>query len=123
MFLTILYLKKKASKRSKFDVSKVKKRLEKSLTTTVNMKGLSQEFNISERQLFNAFKSTYGITPKKFLQGLRLNAVKQELLSSKKGQIKISEVAFTYGFQHLSHFTSEYKKFFGCTPSSTLEKS
>lgn len=118
-----LICEKKASKRNKFDVSKVKKRLEKSLTATVDMKGLSQEFNISERQLFNAFKSTYGITPKKFLQGLRLNAVRQELLASKKGQVKISEVAFKYGFHHLSHFTNEYKKLFGCTPSSTLEKS
>ncbi len=86
------------------------------------MKSVAAELNISERQLYNAFKKLYGITPKRFLQNLRLNAVKQELLDGERGKLRISDVAYTCGFNHMSHFTSEYKKLFGCTPSSTLSK-
>ena len=61
------------------------------------------------------------MTPKKFLQQLRLNAIKKELLASTTKNTIISDIAFKYKFLHMSHFTSEYKKLFGQTPSSTLE--
>ena len=114
--------KDKALRQKKFDISKVKGLLEDRLMESVEIKSVAAELNISERQLYNAFKESYGITPKKFLQNLRLNAVKQELLDAKKGHILIADVAYKFGFNHMSHFTSEYKKLFGTTPSATLSK-
>ena len=114
--------KHKALKQKKFDISKVKGLLEYRLTESVDMKSVAAELNIGERQLYNAFKEVYGITPKKFLQNLRLNAVQQELIDGESGQLLISDVAYKFGFNHMSHFTSEYKKLFGSTPSATLAK-
>ena len=117
-----IVFEKKSLEREKFDIAKVKKALEESLDKSVTIEELSRELGVSERQLYNAFKSKYGITPKRFLINLRLNAAKEVLLTAKKGEVTIADVAFTYGFKHSSHFTSEYKKLFGRTPSSTLNR-
>jgi AraC-like DNA-binding protein len=34
--------------------------------------------------------------------------------------MNISDIALKYGFFHPSHFTQEYKKLFGKTPTETL---
>ena len=121
LFASIVF-EEKALRQKKFDISKVKELLETRLMEPLDMIGVAAELNISERQLYNAFKKLYAITPKKFLQNLRLNAVKQELLDGETGHLLISDVAYKFGFTHMSHFTSEYKKLFGTTPSATLAK-
>jgi len=108
--------------RVKFDVAEIKNYLEKNISESMDIKALSTTFGISERQLHHAFKETYGRTPKKYLQEIRLNAIKHELLASKQQYVKISDVAFKYGFEHMSHFTNAYKKLFGVLPSHTLNK-
>lgn len=118
---SFIITKKKPVKRLKFDIKIVREYLEDSLENDLNVKQLARNLNISERQLHNAFKGNYGVTPKKFLQQLRLNAIKKELLASTTKNTIISDIAFKYKFLHMSHFTSEYKKLFGQTPSSTLE--
>ena len=106
--------------RKRFNIALAKKILNESLDNPMSIEALSKTLNISERQLHHAFKSNYKMTPKKFLHNLRLNAVKEELLAAKAGEVKIEDVAFKYGFQYHSHFTREYKKLFGEMPSSTL---
>ena len=115
-----IVLEKKMKRRQKFDIALIREELEKNLESSIDIVSLAKSLNISERQLHNAFKVKYGLTPRKYLQNLRLNAVKEELLGSSKAVI--SEVAFNYNFKHMSHFTSEYKKLFGETPSMTLER-
>jgi len=83
---------------------------------------LSRKLNISESQLHNAFKSNYGISPKKYLQMLRLNAVKKELFIADPNQHTVSEIAMKYNFIHMNHFSAEYKNVFGECASHTLDK-
>ena len=117
-----LLFEEKMSERNKFKIATVKKVLDNSLEKPVSIVSLSKELSISERQLHNAFKVKYGLTPKKYLSNLRLNAINIELIEANKGEVTIADIAFKYGFNHVSHFTSEYKKLFGQTPSSTLER-
>ena len=116
-----IVVEKKRSRRSKFDIQVARERLEKCLEQDINIRMLAKDLNISERQLHNAFKANYGVSPKKFLQQLRLNAIKHELLIANPKQTTISNIAFKYKFLHMSHFTNEYKKLFGQTPSTTLQ--
>lgn len=106
--------------RKKFNISLAKELLNESLEIPLDIKKLSIKLGISERQLHNAFKSKYKVTPKKFLLNLRLNAAKQELLTAKSNEVNIADIAFKYGFKYHSHFTKEYKKLFAEMPSSAL---
>jgi len=109
--------------RTKFDVSSARDLLHESLTTPLDITSLSQKLKISERQLYNAFLSTYGITPKKYLQLLRLNAARKELLIADPVNMNIMNIAYKYCYTQMSYFASEYKKMFGELPSETIIQS
>ena len=107
-------------KRHKFNTKTIRDLLHSSMDQSINISDISNELNISESQLHYAFKEDYGITPKKYLQQLRLNAIKKELLLAHPHSVNIVDIAQKYNFFHMSHFTQEYKKLFSQTPSETL---
>ncbi len=106
----------------KFSVKNVRELLHSKLEESVSIASLINELGISERHLYNSFKSKYGMTPKKYLQNLRLNAIRKELLHANSNSINVMDIALKYHFFHMGHFSSEYKKMFMETPSITLQK-
>lgn len=83
---------------------------------------ISKMLGVSQRTLEYTFKNNLGISSKRYLQLLKLNAIRQELLLADPSKTKISDIALKYGFFHMGHFGSEYKKLFGKTPKETLYK-
>lgn len=112
----------KDKKREKFKPVRARDLLHESVAEKISIIQIVKELDISERQLHESFKSTYGISPKKYLQNLRLNSVKNELFLADPHAQTVSDIAFKYWFTHMSHFTHEYKKMFGELPSETLHK-
>ncbi len=112
----------KSKERMKFQARRARDLLHESINKKVTIGQLVEKLDISERQLHDAFKLNYGFTPKKYLQNLRLNAVRKELLIADPANMNISEIAFKYGFTHMSYFSSEYKKMFAELPSNTFQK-
>lgn len=96
--------------------------LDQNIHEDIDISMLTKEFDISESQLHHAFKSNYGISPKKYLQMLRLNSVRKELLLADPKHDTVIEIAMKYNFLSMNHFSEEYKKIFGQTPSQTLGK-
>lgn len=74
----------------------------------------------SRRTMEYAFKEKYGIGPKEYMKKVRLNLVRRELKYADPKKAIVQEVANRYGFWHLGHFGSDYKRFFGELPSDTL---
>ena len=107
-------------KRKKFDTKTVRDLLYENIDQPIGISDITSKLNTSESQLYHAFKKDYGITPKKYLQYLRFNAIKKELLLAHPDTTTINNIAYKYDFLHMSHFTQEYKKIFGETPSQTL---
>lgn len=116
-FLTFTLTTKK---RKKFNTKSIRDLLTNNIEQFIDIPDIAKELNISESQLHSIFKKDYGITPKKYLQNLRLNAIKKELLLADPHSFNISNIAQKYNFFHMSHFSLEYKKMFGQTPSETL---
>ncbi|BAF72363.1 AraC family transcriptional regulator [Sulfurovum sp. NBC37-1] len=83
---------------------------------------LAKELGISQRQLQRVFKETYGISPKRYLLNLRINAVRKELLMADPRTATISSIALKYDFFDLNHFSKIYKTLFNELPSKTLHK-
>ncbi len=107
-------------KREKFQTKAVRDLLQENMDQYIDISFIINELDISESQLHQAFKKEYGITPKRYLNQLRFNAIKRELLFSDPNSITIANIARKYNFFEMGHFSAQYKKIFGETPSQTL---
>lgn len=108
--------------RQKFQTKTIRDLLHESLSANIDINTLIKELNISESQLHYAFKKEYRISPKKYLNNLRLNAIRKELLLTDPQITTVYNIAQKYNFFHMGHFSSLYKKRFGETPSQTFIK-
>jgi len=84
---------------------------------------IAKEIGISARSLQRSFRDFREITPMQYLKHTRLNYVHDELSSNHHRKITIADIALRWGFHHLGHFASHYKRMFGETPVQTLRKS
>jgi|SRR5690554_3083628 len=74
----------------------------------------------SRRSLESGFRTYLNTTPAKFILCHKLKGVRELLRTSP--DINIGDAAFSYGFNHLSHFTRHYQDAFGELPSETLRQ-
>jgi AraC family transcriptional regulator, ethanolamine operon transcriptional activator len=73
----------------------------------------------SERSLHLGFLERFGMSPMAYLKVLRLNRVRRRLRDAAPGT-SVTDVAMRSGFLHLGRFATDYSRFFGEWPSSTL---
>jgi AraC-like DNA-binding protein len=71
----------------------------------------------SKRTLEYAFRSHLGITPKRFINSIRLNGARALLRS--RHPMKIADAANAWGFWHMGQFAKDYRTLFGELPSQT----
>ena len=81
---------------------------------------LCQRLRTSRRTLQNSFRQVADTTPVHYLRSVRLNAVRQRLMSTRPAELNIAQAATDLGFDHLSHLSRRYKTLFGELPSRTL---
>ncbi|HBK27529.1 MAG TPA: AraC family transcriptional regulator [Dialister sp.] len=74
-----------------------------------------QNLGLTPRRLTDIFKQAYGMTPKEYIDHLRLNHAKEALRHTDK---KIIDIAYETGFTSLSAFNRFFKKKTGMTPST-----
>ena len=72
----------------------------------------------SERTLRYAFAERFDLSPKAYLQAMRLNGVRRELLKDEPGA-SVSDAANRWGFWHMGQFAADYRRLFGELPSQT----
>ena len=87
---------------------------------TVNQ--LCKIARVSIRTLQYAFLEHYGVTPKTYLKGYRLNSVRKELWKSNPSTTRVNDVISLWGFWHMGQFAADYRKLFGELPSETLQR-
>jgi len=93
---------------------------ESRLKSPITMNEICNAVHVSRRTLQYTFAQCYGISPKQYIQVIRLNQARRMLQSNEDFQT-ISDVAFNYGFFHLGQFCQNYKRLFGETPRQTLQ--
>lgn len=77
---------------------------------------------ISVRALTRGFQDFRGTSPMAWLKGLRLERVREDLLSSDSARGSVSQIALAWGFDHLGHFGQDYRRRYGETPRETLQR-
>jgi len=96
--------------------------LDQNINATYTIANMIEDLQISKRTIQHGFKHYLGFTPKEYQQYIRFNGIRKSILNVKDSDITLSEIAVNYNYFHLGHFSTEYKKFFGESPSETLRK-
>ena len=92
--------------------------MEKELSNTeLNITRMTEVLKIGRTRFYYKVKGLTGENPNVFFKTYKLNRA-AELLTAE--QYNISEVADMTGFSTLSHFSTSFKKQFGCSPSEYI---
>lgn len=81
----------------------------------VSVESLLQTLFVSERTLERKFNQAIGISPKRFIDIVRLN-ISAKRLQQMKEKRRLTGIAYDSGYFDQAHFTKEFKKITGVTP-------
>ncbi len=79
----------------------------------ISLDKLANNCNLSKYHFLRVFKKEMGLTPHSFIINERLNRANNLIKNGKT----ISEASLLVGFNDQSHFTRNFKKYFGYTPT------
>ena len=89
------------------------------LTEPIGLGDICRAIRVSPRTLRYSFNDIIGVAPMRYIISRRLHGVRAELRRS-SSTAAIQEIAFRWGFWHMSRFASFYRQTFGELPSETL---
>ena len=78
---------------------------------------LANHSAMSPSHYAHTFREVAGVSPMRYLRGLRLDEARVLLV---RGGLRASEVAARVGFESPEHFTREFKRRFGVSPTECL---
>ncbi|WP_206516533.1 AraC family transcriptional regulator [Thermotoga sp. 38H-to] len=87
--------------------------LKEHFSEPVNMKKLAETVGMSVSTFYQNFKILTGITPLQYQKKLRLCEARKLLMAGND----VTTAAYQVGYESLSQFSREYKRFFGVSPS------
>ncbi|NBP91663.1 MAG: AraC family transcriptional regulator [Actinobacteria bacterium] len=88
----------------------------------ITVTDMARVAGVSIRSLQDGFKKYVGMSPTEYLRDVRLNRVREDLLSERALNTSIADIAFSWGFTHLGRFAKTYHDRFGELPSETLRR-
>jgi AraC-like DNA-binding protein len=104
-------------------VKRVENYIEEHAHEPINIGDLAEWAGVSSRTLFMGFRQFRNTSPMNYLKEVRLRRVRDELVAAQPASGVVTAIAFRWGFSHLGHFTTDYKRRFGVSPSETLARS
>ncbi|WP_203296445.1 helix-turn-helix domain-containing protein [Luteirhabdus pelagi] len=99
-------------------IYKTARYIKEHLYSSLEVKDLSETFQISEKRLQNGFKVLYGKTVNEYVQSERLDSARLLLADS---ELNISEVGHKIGITNRSYFSKMFRDKYGMTPSEFLK--
>ncbi|MEV5410734.1 AraC family transcriptional regulator [Thermopolyspora sp. NPDC052614] len=97
--------------------------IEANLAESITMADIARHANMSVRAIQQGFQAELGTTPMNYLRDRRLERAREELLDAIPSDgVTVTQIAEHWGFTHLSHFATLYRKRWGESPSDTLRR-
>lgn len=101
-------------------IKRVEHYIQENAHKPIAVNDMAEYAGVSTRSLYTGFRKYRNITPMRYLKEVRLQYVYEELQRASLGTDKVTTIAFKWGFSHLGHFSTDYKRRFGETPYETL---
>jgi AraC-like DNA-binding protein len=93
------------------------------LDTDITLGEIAAAAGCSIRSLARAFQHSCDTSPMQYVQKLRLQRIRAELLRTQSAGRTIADIAYHWGCRHLGEFNRKYRECFGETPSDTRQRS
>ena len=81
---------------------------------------LCAALGVSATSLYQAFRSTFGMSPHRYLKMRRMGMVRAALRARSGPWHSVKAIALSHGFWHLGQFARDYHALYGEPPSATL---
>ncbi len=85
------------------------------LEEPITPRRLAEELNVSLRTLERVLAATLECSPRQLIVTMKMRQARRLLLG---GELRVTEVAYRLGFSSPAHFSTRFKAFYGCPPSS-----
>lgn len=103
-------------------IKRVENYIEENAHEPITINDMAEYAGVSSRSLFTSFRRYRNTSPMRYLKEIRLRYVYEELQRGTVGAETVTAVAFKWGFSHLGHFSTDYKRRYGESPSETLAR-
>lgn len=103
-------------------VKRIERYIEDHADEPITIVDLAEHAGVSSRSIFNGFRRFRNTSPMLYLKEVRMRRVHEELKRLTPADSTVTAVAYHWGFTHLGHFTTDYKRRFGESPSQTLAR-
>ncbi|WP_339542996.1 AraC family transcriptional regulator [Pseudomonas sp. JAI120] len=88
------------------------------LREDIKLVDIAKAAGVSVRSLSEGFQRALQQSPMQYVKGLRLDGARSELVRSEPDRL-VSEIAESWGFNHLGRFSEQFRMRFGELPSKT----
>ncbi|MGN6445752.1 helix-turn-helix domain-containing protein [Amnibacterium sp.] len=96
--------------------------MDEHLSEAMSIADVAEAARLSPRGLYAAFRRDLHPTPRAYLRGLRLTAVRDELRTADPGATTVEAVALRWGFADSVRFAQRYAQRFDENPAATLAR-
>lgn len=90
--------------------------IRQNLDQPLRLSDLEVRSHYSRRTLHYAFRKAFNSTPKQWIREQRLTAA-MEILKASEGSLSVQGVALAFGYHNVSHFSADFERQFGLSPS------
>ena len=92
---------------------------EKMVNEDFSIDTLAMEMAMSRSVFFKKIKSLTGQNPQEFIRDIRM---KRAATLLREDKYSIGEIAYLTGFPNAKYFSTAFKKYYGCSPSTFIDK-
>ncbi len=89
---------------------------------TPKLQQLASHAGCSPRSLQRYFREHIGITPRGYMEWVKLHRAHEELQRKSPATATVTSIALRWGFEHVSRFAGLYRQRYGQSPSHTLKQ-
>jgi len=116
LYSTVIAYFNEACKQAYSPIEKVYLYIKENYASSITLDDILMFYPYSKTKLCNSFKEKYNCTIFEALTNIRLRQAKNMLCS--KPELPLKTVAFSCGFNDVSYFCKQYKRFYNCSPKS-----
>ncbi|MDF2646471.1 MAG: transcriptional regulator, AraC family protein [Paenibacillus sp.] len=97
----------------------IEEKLSLGLCEEASVAGVAKELNLSRSQCSKLFSKVYGLSPRQYVSRQKLNLAKELLVTT---NLPMTDIAEKLGFHSASHFSRQFRRWTGQSPSEFKPK-